>query len=231
MTEGDSADRMKVEEILSRLDKSHGKVHPLPEEKPLDHAVFLILRERWDYRKAHKALQILQSEFVDWNEVRVSSAGEIRDLLRPLGDSEVDVKVEKIFTLLQFVWRERNCVNLDFLGEMDPERQMRVLQGAGVLTAGQIQIVLQAMAGTDEFLVSPHATRVLQRIGVITRVYSDSGARKSMEALMGPEDLFRFQSHLVQHGDEICLARSPRCGECGVVELCGFKRKVGLVGA
>ena len=64
--------------------------------------------------------------------------------------------------------------------------------------------------------------------------YCDMGLglpRKSIEALLGPEDLFRFQSHLVQHGDEICLARSPRCGECGVVELCGFKRKVGLVGA
>jgi endonuclease III len=34
----------------------------------------------------------------------------------------------------------------------------------------------------------------------------------------------------VQHGEEICLLKSPRCGECPVVALCGFKRKVGVVG-
>jgi len=228
MADAAASARRKVGEILALLEKVHGKVHPLPLEPPLDHAVFLILREQWDYRKAQKALQVFQQEFVDWNEVRAATAGELCDVLATLGDKNVAVKIEKIRTLLQYVWRERNCVSLEFLRRMDFERQVRFLEGSGVLTAGQVQVILQALRGETEFLVSPHAVRVLHRVGILPRVYSDSGARKILEKLVDREQIYSFQAHVVQHGEDICQLKSPRCGDCGIVARCSFKRKVGL---
>ena len=91
----------------------------------------------------------------------------------------------------------------------------------------QVIPVNPGLAGKD-LLVSPHAVRVLNRLGVMGRVYSESGARKQLEQLVGDDEQFGFQSLLAQHGDEVCLPKSPHCGECGVIDLCSFKRKVGV---
>ena len=224
----EAATRAKLSEVLRELEKAYGKVVVLPEEPTLDHAVFLLLRENWDYRKAQRALRILQKDFVDWNEVRVSSPAELKSALGELGDKDLDVKVEKIRALLAALWKERNATSLDFLKEMETETRRRLLTNLGVLPQGVVQVLLQCLGGKETLLVHPSAIRTLTRIGLMDRVHSESAARKVLEKVLDPEDLYTFQLLLTQHGEEICQARSPRCPECGVVEVCKFKRKVGL---
>jgi endonuclease-3 len=228
MAETAATPKRKLGEILRVLEKGLGKVHVLPDESPLDQVVYLILRENWDYRKAVRSLHVLQKEFVDWNEVRVTTAGELRGALLSQGDRDLDVKIEKLRTLLENIYRERNCAHLNFLSEMDAEEQRRFLSAMGVLRPSQVQLLVQCLAGPDEVLVPQQAIRVLSRIGLMPRVHSSSSALKHLEKLLEPEDLFTFQSHLVHHGEEICLSKSPRCGECSLVPLCAFKRKVGV---
>ncbi len=220
--------RGKLSEVLRALEKPYGKVIVLPEELLLDHAVFLLLREGWDYRKAQRALRILQKEFVDWNEVRVSSPAELKSILSELGDKDLEVKVEKLRALLAALWKERNATALEFIKEMQPETRQRLLGNLGVLNQGIVQVLMQCMAGTATMLVHQSAIRTLTRLGVIDRVHSESAARKVLEKLIDPEDLFAFQLLLTQHGEEICQAKSPRYGDCVLVEQCKFKRKVGL---
>jgi endonuclease III len=229
MADETASSKKSLKAILHALDKSSGKISVLSGEPPLDHAVYLILRDNWDLRKAAKALHLLQRVFVDWNEIRVTTGGELRSVLAPLGDRDVDVKIEKIRTLLENLYREYNCVHMDFLGEMDVEGQERFLSSMGVLNPAQIQILIQSLAG-DELQVPQQAIRVLNRVGVMPRVHSANAARKHVTRMLDPKDLFSFVAHMAQHGEEICLPKSPRCGECVLVELCGFKRKVGLVG-
>ena len=109
----EAATRAKLSEVMRVLEESRGKVVVLPEEPILDHAIFLLLREHWDYRKAQRALRILQKEFVDWNEVRVSSPAELKSVLKELGDKDLDVKVEKLRALLASLWKERNATALE----------------------------------------------------------------------------------------------------------------------
>ncbi len=225
----EAATRAKLSEVLRALEKPYGKVIVLPEEPTLDHAVFLLLREGWDYRKAQRALRILQKGFVDWNEVRVSSPAELKSALSELGDKDLDVKVEKLRSLLAALWKERNATALEFLREMQPESRQRLLSNLGVLHQGIVQVLLHAMAGPDSALPVPQgAVRTLTRLGLIERVHSDGAARKVMEKLLDPEDLHAYLLLLTQHGEEICQAKSPRCGECVLVESCKFKRKVGV---
>jgi endonuclease III len=95
-----------------------------------------------------------------------------------------------------------------------------------------VQVLLTCLAGKDTpLLVHPSAIRTLTRIGLMDRVHSDGAARKALEKLLDPEDLYNFQLLLTQHGEDICRAPSPRCFECVVVDLCKFKRKVGVSGA
>ncbi len=225
----EAATRAKLSEVLRALEKPYGKVIVLPEEPTLDHAVFLLLREGWDYRKAQRALRILQKEFVDWNEVRVSSPAELKGALAELGDKDLDIKVEKLRGLLAALWKERNATSLEFLREMQPDSRQRLLSNLAVLHQGIVQVLLHAMAGAEAALPVPQgAVRTLTRLGLIERVHSDGAARKVLEKLIDPEDLHAYLLLLTQHGEEICQAKSPRCGECVLVESCKFKRKVGL---
>jgi len=226
----EAATRAKLSDVLRGLEKPYGKVFVLPEEPPLDHAVFLLLREGWDWRKAQKALRILQKDFIDWNEVRVSSAAELKSALAQEGGKDLDVKVEKIRALLAALWKERNATSLDFLREMEPDSRRRLLTALGVLSPAHVQILMQCLNGTATMLVSQPTIRTLSRIGLIDRVHSESAARKVLEKLVDPEDLWAFQSLLTQHGEEICQSKSPRCGGCAIVALCKFKRKVGTGG-
>jgi endonuclease III len=227
----EAATRAKLSEVLRGLEKAYGKVIVLPEEPTLDHAVFLLLRENWDYRKAQRALRILQEEFVDWNEVRVSSIAEFKSALGELGDKDLDVKIEKLRALLAALWKERNATSLEFLKEMETESRRRLLGNLGVLSQGVIQVLLQSLAGKETLLVHTSATRTLTRIGLTDRIHSEAAARKALEKMLDPEDLWTFQLLLTQHGEDVCQSKSPRCGDCVVVELCKFKRKVGLGGA
>jgi endonuclease-3 len=226
----EAAARAKLSDVLRGLEKPYGKVFVLPEEPPLDHAVFLLLREGWDWRKAQKALRILQKDFIDWNEVRVSSAAELKSALAQEGGKDLDVKVEKIRALLAALWKERNATSLDFLREMEPDSRRRLLTALGVLSPAHVQILMQCLNGTATMLVSQPTIRTLSRIGLIDRVHSEAAARKALEKLVDPEDLWAFQSLLTQHGEEICQSKSPRCGDCEIVALCKFKRKVGTGG-
>jgi endonuclease-3 len=226
----EAATRAKLSDVLRGLEKPYGKVFVLPEEPPLDHAVFLLLREGWDWRKAQKALRILQKDFIDWNEVRVSSAAELKSALAQEGGKDLDVKVEKIRALLAALWKERNATSLDFLREMEPDSRRRLLTALGVLSPAHVQILMQCLNGPETMLVSQPTIRTLSRIGLIDRVHSESAARKVLEKLVDPEDTWAFQSLLTQHGEEICQSKSPRCGDCAIVTLCKFKRKVGTGG-
>ncbi len=226
-----ASEKKTLQEVMTILEKANGKVHVLPDEPPLDQAVYLILRENWDYRKATKVLHDLQRDYVDWNEIRVTTAGEMRGVLAPYGDRDVDVKIEKLRTLLDNLYKEFNTCDLGFLKEMEMDQQRRYLSTLGVLTPAQVQILVQTMQPSlEEFEVPQQAVRVLTRIGIMPRVYSASSARKHVEKLSDELDVYAFQAHLVQHGEDVCLNKSPHCGECSLVALCGFKRKVGVVG-
>jgi endonuclease III len=90
---------------------------------------------------------------------------------------------------------------------------------------------MQCLNGVETMLVSQPAIRTLSRVGLMDRVHSETAARKVLEKLVDPEDLWAFQSLLTQHGEDICQSKSPRCGDCAIVSLCKFKRKVGIAGA
>ncbi len=226
----EAAAKEKLSEVLRRLEKPFGKVIVLPDEPTLDHAIFLLLRENWDYRKAQRALRILQQQFVDWNEVRVSSPAELRSALHELGDKDLDVKIEKIRALLAALWKERNATSLEFLKEMENESRQRLLTNLGVLPQGIVQVLLQCLVGKEPLLVHNSAIRTLTRIGWMDRVHSEAAARKVFEKTLEPDDLHAFQLLLTQHGEDVCQSKSPRCGDCVLVEICRFKRKVGVSG-
>ena len=142
--------KKKLATVVKAIEKGWGPVRVPVDHPLLDQAVYLILRENWDYRKANKALLMLQEEFVDWNEIRVTTAGELRGRLAPMGDRDVDVKIERIRTLLHSLYRDRNGVDLDFLRDEDADERKRFLGGLRAFGDSQIDILTMIAGAAQE---------------------------------------------------------------------------------
>jgi endonuclease-3 len=112
----------------------------------------------------------------------------------------------------------------EFNGEIPQERSdLEKLPGVGRKTANVI-----ASVAYDEpaMPVDTHVFRVSQRIGLVKP--SKTPYQVEMQLLKHlPEELLgRFHHWLILHGRYVCVARKPKCNECGLTEVCKYYQKI-----
>ncbi len=98
---------------------------------------------------------------------------------------------------------------------------LETLPGVGRKTAN---VVLNIAFGEPTLAVDTHVFRVSNRTGLAP----GKTVREVEDRLMKvvPEKYLHHAHHwLILHGRYICLARKPRCPDCVVREVCGFKGK------
>ena len=104
--------------LIRSLQRILGPVEGLQEHRPLEQIILLLLSHGSTPAKARTAMKKLQCEYVDWNELRVSSPFEVREWLRGLGAKALP-RAEQLCELLTVVYNRFNKVSLDAL--LDPE--------------------------------------------------------------------------------------------------------------
>ncbi len=71
-----------------------------------------------------------------------------------------------------------------------------------------------------------HCIRICGRLGMYPEKLKDPvQVERIMEKLMPREEQSDFCHRIVQFGRDTCMARSPRCGECPLSELCEHEKK------
>jgi len=74
--------------------------------------------------------------------------------------------------------------------------------------------------------VDTHVRRLARRLG-LTDLDAPEKIAAELEELVPQEEWIRFSTRLILHGRRVCFARSPRCEECVLEEVCpkeGVKR-------
>lgn len=97
------------------------------------------------------------------------------------------------------------------------------LPGVGRKTAN---VVLSILYDQPRIAVDTHVYRVSKRIGLAPQ--SANTPLKVEQSLMRyiPEELMAKSHHwLILHGRYVCLARKPKCSECGISEFCRYYTK------
>jgi len=99
---------------------------------------------------------------------------------------------------------------------------LQKLPGVGRKTANVIASVafnLPAMA------VDTHVHRVSARIGLTWRAKNPLDTERQLVEYI-PENKLSIAHHwLILHGRYVCIARKPKCAECGLKEWCRFYQK------
>jgi endonuclease-3 len=85
-------------------------------------------------------------------------------------------------------------------------------------------VVLNIAFGQPTIAVDTHLFRVANRTGMAPAPTPEKVELKLEKVV--PDEFKRHAHHwLILHGRYICTARNPKCGECPVYDLCGYKGK------
>lgn len=117
-----------------------------------------------------------------------------------------------------------NMLINDFHGEIPMTvDQLVKLPGVGRKTANVITSVIDQQ---PNMAVDTHVFRVSARLGLTTGAKTPLQTEKQLISHI-PEELIHKAHHwLILHGRYTCLARNPKCEQCGLTSLCKYYKKV-----
>ncbi len=106
----------------------------------------------------------------------------------------------------------------DFGGQVpDDIDELQKLPGVGRKTAN---VVASVVFNKPAMAVDTHVFRVSARIGLTTNSKTPLETERQLVEYF-PEELLPLAHHwLILHGRYTCLARSPKCNQCGLTDVC-----------
>ncbi|MBI3621494.1 MAG: endonuclease III [Nitrospirae bacterium] len=94
------------------------------------------------------------------------------------------------------------------------------LPGIGRKTAN---VILGNAFGRPAVIVDTHVRRVSRRLG-LSRSNDPARIERELAGRFPPGEWTRRSQQLLLHGRYVCLARKPRCAECGLRNVCPWHR-------
>ena len=93
---------------------------------------------------------------------------------------------------------------------------LTTLPGVGRKTANVVRSVDFGVPGLP---VDTHVGRLSRRLG-LTEQTDPEKVELELDALVPPEEWGTLSLRLILHGRAVCVARTPRCGECLLADIC-----------
>ena len=112
----------------------------------------------------------------------------------------------------------------DFKGEVPlTVDELMKLPGVGRKTANVITSVVD---NQPNMAVDTHVFRVAARIGLTLGAKTPLAAEKQLISFIPVQLIHKAHHWLILHGRYICVARQPRCSECGLRPVCKYYKKM-----
>lgn len=102
-------------------------------------------------------------------------------------------------------------------------KELTTLPGVGRKTANVITSVVEKQ---PNMAVDTHVFRVSKRIGLVSpKATTPLAVEKELIKNISPALIHKAHHWLILHGRYICIARNPRCRECGLQQACVYFQK------
>lgn len=108
----------------------------------------------------------------------------------------------------------------DFNGVVpDDVDELQKLPGVGRKTAN---VIASVVYNKPALAVDTHVFRVAARIGLTQNAKNPLETERQLLKYL-PEDIIPIAHHwLILHGRYVCIARKPKCEECGLTKVCQY---------
>ena len=142
----------------------------------------------------------------------------------PLSDIENIVRPCGLFrTKAQSIKASCEILRDEYGGRVpDTMEELLLLPGVGRKIAN---LLLGDIYKRPAVVADTHCIRICGRLGFYPEDLKDPvKVEKLMSGYLAPEEQSDFCHRIVQFGRDVCIARSPRCADCPLSEICEGKR-------
>jgi endonuclease-3 len=101
----------------------------------------------------------------------------------------------------------------------DTMEELQTLPGVGRKTAN---VILSVVYQKPAMAVDTHVFRVAERIGLTTKAKNPYDSELQLVKHIPDEKIPLAHHWLILHGRYTCIARRPKCNECGLTQLCNY---------
>jgi len=204
----------KRREIFARFRAA--SPHPKTElvyRTPFELLVAVVLSAQATDKSVNLATEKLFREFDSPAKIAKLGAAGVEDFIRTIGLFRM--KAKNVVALSKIL--------IDSHGGAVPSTReaLESLPGVGRKTAN---VVLNVAFGQPTMAVDTHIFRVANRTGIAPGKDPLEVEEKLLQ-FVAPEFMQHAHHWLILHGRYVCVARTPKCPECGIRDLCEFKGK------
>lgn len=221
MTDLPLADRQAhYREVAARLADEYGYPTWRQHHPPVDEMVLTILSQNTSDTNSFRAFDQLKERYDSWEAVRDAPTDELIETIRTAGLA--NQKGPRIQLALRTLTETQGSITLDHLEDMNAEEAKKWLtsiKGIGHKTAS---IILLFSLNKPAFPVDTHVHRVTTRLGLVDEGLNADKAHRLLEEVVPPDDFYAFHLQVIQHGREVCSARSPKCSVCVLQDQCAY---------
>lgn len=182
---------------------------------PFELLVAVILSAQCTDKRVNATTPAIFEQFPDALSMSEATFEEMFALIRSI--SYPNSKSKHLIAMAQMLVK-------DFNGEvpMTVEKLMK-LPGVGRKTANVITSVIDEQ---PNMAVDTHVFRVSARIGLTTGAKTPEAAEKQLIKNIPLVYIHKAHHWLILHGRYTCVARKPKCSQCGISNVCKFYNKL-----
>ncbi len=184
----------------------------LDHTNPFELLAATILSAQCTDARVNQVTPALFARFRNPRALADADPGEVEDLIRSTGFYQAKTR--------SLLGMADGLVNR-FDGEVPTSLEDLVtLPGVGRKTANVVRSVAFDLPGLP---VDTHVGRLALRLGLTTET-DPVKVEHELGAMIPAKERGRFSLRLILHGRRVCLARTPRCEECVLADLCPSAR-------
>ena len=211
--ETNTSRRERAIEVCERLNRRYGPVECfLDHQNPFRLVISVLLSAQTTDAQVNKVTPELFRRWPTPYEMAGARVADVMDVIKSLGFYKTKAK--------HCVEAARMIV-ADYDGEVPSTmRELQKLPGVGRKTAN---IVLNVAFGIVEGIaVDTHVNRIAHRLALSPKTHEKEPLKTEQDLLkILPHEYWESVNHQwISFGREICSARSPKCGECPLADLC-----------
>ena len=182
---------------------------------PYELLVSVILSAQCTDKRVNMTTPAVFQNYPSQNELANATFDELFAFIKSI--SYPNSKTKHLIAMAQMVMN-------DFSGviPMTVEELMQ-LPGVGRKTANVVTSVIDAQ---PNMAVDTHVFRVSARIGLTINAKTVLVAEKQLIQFIPRELIHKAHHWLILHGRYICIARNPKCDECGLKPVCKYYQTI-----
>ena len=184
-------------------------------DNPYELLVAVILSAQCTDKRVNMTTPAIFEKYPDIKKLSEATFDELFPFIKSI--SYPNNKTKHLIGMAQVVMQ-------DFSGEIPMTvEELIKLPGVGRKTANVITSVIDKQ---PNMAVDTHVFRVAARIGLTVNAKTPLATEKQLLQFIPTELVHKAHHWLILHGRYICVARNPKCDECGLKPVCKYYQKI-----